>query len=407
MIDRRIVTSRMVRMARMAAVARLAGVARVAWVAWVAAVAVVASGCGGEPEPEAAGSGPGGAAVALLSTDPPEAGFARALGPRPFLFPADHGPHPDYRHEWWYLTGNVESETGRHFGFQVTFFRFAAAPGAPQRPSQWAAHHLWMGHFAVTDTAAGRFHHHERIARGALGLAGAEAEPFRVWLEDWSLAGVAGRFDHLALAVREGDEALSLTLRQVKPLVFQGEGGYSRKGPHPGDASYYYTAPRLEVSGVVETAEGRHAVTGTAWLDREWGTGTLAEGQVGWDWFSIQLADGREMMFYHLRREDGTVDPRSKGAWVDAAGRSRVLGVDDVELEVIGHWRSPDGAARYPSGWRLRYSDEGLDLELTPRLADQELRGGTFRYWEGALEVSGTAHGRPITGVGYGELTGY
>ncbi len=379
-------------------------------VQWIAAAAL-AAGCQGERPPDTVAGDPGdpgGAAVALLSADPGVEGFAQALGPRPFIFPADHGPHPDYRHEWWYLTGNLKTEAGRHFGFQVTFFRFAAAPGEPVgRESQWAAHQLWMGHFAITDTAAGAFHHHERLARGAAGLAGASAAPFSVWVEDWSLEGVDGGFDRQVVAARAGTEALRLDLRQIKPLVFQGEGGYSRKGPQAGDASYYYTAPRLAATGVVETEEGRHEVSGTAWLDREWGTGTLAEGQVGWDWFSIQLDDGRELMYYHLRRDDGGIDPRSKGGWVDGAGRHRVVAGDDVELEVTARWRSPDGAAEYPARWRLRYPAEGLELELVPRIADQELRGGAFRYWEGAIKVTGTSRGEPVSGVGYAELTGY
>lgn len=332
--------------------------------------------------------------------------FRRATGPRGFRFPEDHGPHPDYRHEWWYVTGNVEDDGGRHFGFQVTFFRFAAPPSEGERTSAWATRQLWMAHLAVTDTEAGAFHHEERFARGALGLAGAEAKPFRVWLEDWELTGKEGGFESLQAHLDGEDIGIALELVQEKPLVFQGEEGYSRKGPDPGDASYYYTAPRLRAEGRIRTPEGEHQVRGTAWLDREWGTSTLADDQVGWDWFAIQLEDGRELMFYHLRRADGSIDPRSKGGWVDAAGNHRTVDREAVELQVLEEWKAPDGLARYPSKWRLRYPEEGLDLLVEPVLADQELRG-MFRYWEGAVRVRGSDHDGSVRGVGYAELTGY
>ena len=344
--------------------------------------------------------------VDALGGEEAAAGYARADGPRVFRFPEDHGAHPDYRHEWWYVTGNVEDAEGRHFGFQITFFRFAVAPEPPAAPSAWATRQLWMAHFAITDSAAGTFHHFERLGRGALGLAGARAEPFAVWLDDWRLEGVDSGFDRLRARLAEDGVALDLELEALKPMVFQGEGGYSRKGPEPGNASYYYSVPRLAALGTLETPSGSHDVSGTAWIDREWGSSTLGAGQVGWDWFSVQLDDGTELMFYHLRRADGTIDPRSKGGWVDTAGRHRTVGLEEVELEVLEHWTSPDGEATYPARWRLRFPDEGLELELAPTVADQELRGD-FRYWEGALHGHGTRGGEPVEAVGYGELTGY
>ncbi|MFO8154477.1 MAG: lipocalin-like domain-containing protein [Pseudomonadota bacterium] len=333
-------------------------------------------------------------------------GYARADGPRVFRFPEDHGPHPDHRHEWWYVTGNVEDETGRHFGFQITFFRFAVAPDPPTRPSEWATRQLWMAHFAITDSEAETFHHFERLGRGALGLAGAEASPFAVWLDDWKLVGVDGGFDRFRARLAEEGVTLDLSLEALKPMVFQGDGGYSRKGPKPGNASYYYSVSRLAARGVLETPTGEHVVTGTAWLDREWGSSTLGPEQTGWDWFSIQFDDGTELMFYQLRRADGSIDPRSKGGWVDADGRHRTLTHEDVRMEVLEDWTSPDGEATYPARWRLHYPDEGLELELAPTIADQELRGD-FRYWEGALRGRGTRDGMPVKAVGYGELTGY
>ena len=333
--------------------------------------------------------------------------YARALGPRPLIFPEDHGPHPDYRHEWWYVTGNVETPQERHFGFQVTFFRFALSPEEVERPSGWASRQLWMAHFAVTDTEGETFHHFERLSRGALELAGARADPFAVWLDDWRMDGRPGEgLGALTVQAQAEGVALELELEALKPIVLQGERGYSRKGSHPGNASYYYTLPRLQAEGAVRLDGERHPVRGTAWMDREWGSSTLEEEQTGWDWLSLQLDDGRELMFYHLRRDDGSIDPRSKGGWVDAQGRHTVVGLDDVELEVLETWTSPDGAATYPARWRLRYPDAGLELEIEPVLADQELRSG-FRYWEGAVRARGEAGGEPVSAVGYAELTGY
>ncbi len=342
-----------------------------------------------------------------LSGEPEAAGYARAEGPQPFSFPRDHGAHPDYRHEWWYVTGNLEGDDGRHFGFQVTFFRFALAPEPLQRTSAWATRQLWMAHFTVTDTAGETFHHFQRFARGALGLAGAEADPARVWLEDWALSGAPGAgLDRLHAEAEAQGVGIDLELSAAKPIVRQGDRGYSRKGEAPGNASYYYSVPRLTAEGRITLPDGEHAVEGSAWIDREWGTSALGEDQSGWDWFSVQLDDGRELMFYHLRQADGGTDPRSEGAWIDASGEKRRLSSDEVELEVLERWTSPDGEATYPARWRLRYPAEGLELELEPTLADQELRGG-FRYWEGAIRGEGTVQGSPVRAVGYAELTGY
>lgn len=350
-----------------------------------------------DPEPEAAFDVTG----ALAGEDAAE-GFARVTGPEPLSFPEDHLPHPEYRHEWWYVTGNVEDDTGRHFGFQVTLFRFNVAPDMPERESALATDQLWMAHLAVTDTESGEFHHRERFVRGAAGLAGSTADPFRIHAEDWVMAGDDEAMMPLTLDFPADDLGLSIRLEPRKPLVLQGEKGYSRKGPAPGNASRYYSYTRLAAEGRIDIADRQYAVTGDGWMDREWGTSTLSEDQVGWDWFSVQLDDGRDIMFYHLRREDGTIDPLSKGLLVDAEGESRVLGLDDVELEGRRHWQSPRGG-EYPVAWRMRIPDEDLDLELEAVLDQQEL-DGVFRYWEGAIQVRGR---EGPDGHGYAELTGY
>ncbi len=331
------------------------------------------------------------------------AGFARALVPRALSFPSDHGPHPDFRTEWWYYTGNLRTAAGRRFGFQLTFFRIALAPGAVVRASAWATRQLYFAHFAVSDTAGGRFHAVSRSSREALGLAGASASPFRVWIEDWSAEGDGSS---ARLRASDGDVALDLELSAAKPVVAQGDRGLSRKGPEPGNASFYYSFTRMPARGVVRLGRETLEVSGEAWMDREWSSSALGSGVEGWDWFALQLDDGRELMFYLLRRRDGAIDPFSAGTLVAADGTTRALEPRDVRVETLAHWTSPRSGVRYPARWRLSVPSAALRLEIEPRLADQELIVGT-RYWEGAVAVTGAAAGRPIAGQGYVELVGY
>jgi predicted secreted hydrolase len=336
-------------------------------------------------------------------------GFAQALAPRAFHFPADHGPHPELRTEWWYYTGNLATAAGRRFGFQLTFFRNALAAHPPERASPWATNQIYLAHFTLSDIEAGRFRSFERLERGAAGLAGAVASPFRVWLADWSATGPAA-IPPLRLRAAAGGEAdgaaVDLTLSAGKPPVLEGDHGLSRKGPEPGQASYYYSLPRLPAAGTVRSGGSTFAVSGLAWIDREWSTSSLGRDQVGWDWFSLQLADGRDLMLYRLRRRDGSVEPASSGTLIEADGTSRPLRWSEVALEATGLWTSPRSGARYPAGFHLRLPALGLDLAVRPLLADQEL-DTSFRYWEGAVAITGTDHGAPVSGSGYVELTGY
>ncbi len=336
-------------------------------------------------------------------------GFARALGPKQFTFPNDHGPHPEYKHEWWYFTGNLDTEEGQHFGFQLTFFRIGLAPSSPQRTSAWATNQVLMAHFTVLDVAAERFYSFERFSRGAAGLAGASGAPFRVWLEDWSVEGlraVRHSVPTMHLHAVEGDIAIDLDVSSLKPVVLQGERGLSRKSAELGNASYYYSATKLQTKGVISIEGKPFKVSGFSWMDREWSTSALAKDQVGWDWFGLQLGDGRELMFYQLRKRDGSVDPLSRGTVVNVDGSTRTLTPEDISIEVRDQWRSPRSQARYPSRWRIRIPRHRLDLDIQPYMADQEL-DTSFRYWEGAVSVSGTTHATPVTGSGYVELVGY
>ncbi len=331
-------------------------------------------------------------------------GYAKALKPRIFQFPADHGPHPEFRTEWWYFTGNLETQEERRFGFQLTFFRSALAPTMPERESAWATRQAWLSHFTISDIAGGTFHSFERWSRGALGLAGAQAEPFRVWVKDWT--ATSDRTYPMRLNAAADDVSIDLLLQPGKPPVLQGERGFSRKSAEPGNASYYYSLTRMPASGSITVEGERFAVTGLAWMDREWSTSALGKDQVGWDWFSLQLSDGWDLMLYRLRRKDGTAELASSGTLIDPQGKSRALNLSDFQILSSGEWRSPRSGARYPARWRLRIPREDLDLEVRPLLADQEL-DVSFRYWEGAVSIEGTHRGQPIRGSGYVELTGY
>jgi predicted secreted hydrolase len=365
---------------------------------------IAACGSGG---PESSAEAPMPAALRLGEALTDDARpYERALASRAFDFPGDHGAHPGFRHEWWYFTGNLEGEHDERFGFELTFFRFALVPpGTPlSGESSWRARQVYVAHFAVTDATKGRFHAAERYARGALDLAGAEASSLHVWLEDWSLSSQseAGLWK---MSAADGAYRLDLELRALKPPTPNGEAGLSRKSSEPGNASYYYSIPRLEARGVLaRNAEEQH-VQGFAWFDHEWGSSRLAPEQSGWDWFALQLDDGSELMFYALRRDDGTRDPVSAGTWYAADGMARALAHDAIDIEVVDHWTNAEGD-RYPSGWRLRVPDLDVELAVHPVLAAQELET-TIRYWEGAVDATGTRAGRALAGHGYVELTGY
>lgn len=347
------------------------------------------------------------------------AGYARALEPVIFDFPRDHGPHPDFRNEWWYFTGNLHDDEGGRYGYQLTVFRSALAPVGTERASAWATRQVYMAHLAVGDERSGTFQARDRFARGAAGLAGAAGDPLRVWLEDWEIAGLAPagpgergvlpggsvQLPPVRLRAGEGEIAIDLILEADRPMVLNGAAGLSQKGPSPGNASYYYSAPRLGTRGTVTSGGRRVEVVGTSWLDREWSTSALEGAQVGWDWFALHLSDGRDLMIYLLRQRDGTVSPQSAGTLIGADGTAEHLDLDGIEIDVLDRWRSPAGVT-YPSRWALRIPSAAIVLEIVPMLADQEL-DVAFRYWEGAVFGDGESEGEPVEVEGFVELTGY
>jgi predicted secreted hydrolase len=333
------------------------------------------------------------------------AGYEQATEPRPFRFPRDHGPHPGFRSEWWYFTGNLQSTAGRRFGYELTIFRHALRPGAPARASAWATNQVYLGHFAVTDVGGSDFHYAERQSRHALGLAGAQSEPFRVWIENWSVEAVDNNPSVWRLTATMNDVALALRLRSLKPVVLQGDHGLSQKTPEPGNASYYYSVTRLASEGTLSVNGKSFTLSGESWMDREWSTSALGPDQVGWDWFALQLDDGYELMFYQLRRRNGDRHPSSQGVLVDPKGRVQRVAAHELQIAVDDQWKSSTGTL-YPAHWILTHRSLQLQLDVRPVLANQELTV-SVQYWEGAVDVRGRHRGEPVTGWGYVELTGY
>jgi predicted secreted hydrolase len=322
------------------------------------------------------------------------AGFAPVERGRPLQFPADHGAHPGYRIEWWYVTANLSDAQGRDWGVQWTLFRSALRPG-PDVPG-WNSPNLWMGHAALTGP-----HGHqsgETLARGGIGQAGVEAQPFRAWIDDWSLHSTAGEgLQQLQMQASGRDFRYRLQLDSDGPLVLHGEQGYSVKSGQ-GQASWYYSQPFYRVSGEIEHAGQRHAVSGQAWLDREWSSQPLAADQQGWDWFSLHLDGGAKLMLFRVRQADG--QHYRAGTWIAADGRSQALRGEHIQLGEQAWTRQANGR-KVPTLWRVQVPDHGVDVQVEA-IQPRAWMGTSFPYWEGPVRLKGSPGGR-----GYLEMTGY
>jgi predicted secreted hydrolase len=340
-------------------------------------------------------------------------GFARANEVREFTFPQDYGAHPEYQTEWWYYTGNLATAEDRRFGFQLALFRRAITPTMPERSSDWASNQVYFGDFALTNVADDQFFATNRFSRGAADLSGAAVDPrFRVWVEDWSVTALNDDGSQLRLKAQgetsQGTYSIDLTTTRSKPIIFHGDRGLSRKSADEGNASYYFSQTRLTTEGTITINGQSFPVTGTSWMDQEFSTSVLGKDAVGWDWFSLQLDNQREVMLFYIRMADGSIEPLSKGTLVNADGTTTTLDLDDYKIEVLDHWTSPRTGAIYPSGWRIDINTPTglLSLEVQPLIKNQELNSVTA-YWEGASRVTGTDNGQPVTGYGYVEMTGY
>ena len=321
------------------------------------------------------------------------AGFADVTPGTPITFPADHGPHPAYRIEWWYVTANLQDANGASYGVQWTLFRQAMEPGDT---TGWSSPQVWMGHAAAT--SADKHYFAEKLARGGIGQAGAEAAPFRAWIDDWTFAtsNAATGVTSATLTAGGNDFSYTLQLASERPMVLHGDAGYSRKSPQ-GQASYYFSQPFFDVTGTL-TLDGKPiAVTGRAWMDREWSSQPLAAHQKGWDWFSLHLAGGEKLMLFQLR-EEAQPGFRS-GSWIAADGKVTPLASDDIELTPRDYANM--AGKTLPVAWNVKVKSRNLDIATRP-LNRQSWMKTLFAYWEGPITFSGTQ-----AGEGYLEMTGY
>jgi predicted secreted hydrolase len=312
----------------------------------------------------------------------------------------------------------LRASSGRRFGYELTFFRIGLKPGDPQpKPglSRWRGHELFPAHFAITDIDGQTFFHEQRMAREALGMGSAATQRLEVKSGPWEvrgtplgLTGMERMTLHASVEGERGKEALELTQVPLKVPAVHGEGGVSRKAACASCTSHYYSFSRLQTAGTLVFDGRRYAVSGTSWMDHEFGSGELQRDQAGWDWFSIQLDDGRELMLYRLRQKNGSVTPQSSGSLVTRDGGVRHLPLSAFTLDADARWTSPHTGAEYPSAWHVRVPSAGIDLELRPAVADQELAdpSGTS-YWEGAVDAFDAARPARRLGAGYVELTGY
>jgi len=335
--------------------------------------------------------------------------WGQAIGPWKWVFPRDHGSHPEFRTEWWYFTGNLTDSFKKRFGYQLTFFRQGVLFKANDPSHPWAIRDVYLAHFTLTDVSAGQFWFSDRASRKGPGLSGATEDGMDVWLLNW-MAKMEG--NKIKLEARHQEMELSLDLVPRKPLVFHGKNGLSQKGPMEGQASYYFSYTDLEAKGFMKTPPSQTPirVNGKSWFDHEFGSNQLTPDQAGWDWFSLHLSEGQDLMVYFLRRKDGTVEPSSSGTLVTRSGDPIHLKLSDINVEVVDYWKSPKSGGRYPSRWKMKVPSARIEMEISSLVPSQELltEGSTgVIYWEGAVAGKGTSAGRPITCEGYVELTGY
>jgi predicted secreted hydrolase len=346
------------------------------------------------------------ASAQMIMPDTSINGFMRAIDPWDWQFPHDYGAHPRFQTEWWYYTGNLADETGRRFGYQFTIFRRAITPVNYESTSEWRTDQVYMAHLTLTDVADGAFYQEQRFSREGVGLAGAVVRPrFRVWLENWQVVAQDDSAIQTTITADMDHIAIHLNLEQIKPPALQGDNGLSPKSDEPGKASYYYSFSRLLTGGTITLDGAVFDVSGTTWMDHEFGTDALGDDALGWDWFGLHLDDGRDLMLGQIRLNSGGNDLAFGGLLVDSDGHTRHLESGDFSITAQNHWTSPHTSAVYPAGWNVTV-DPGdsppVNLVLRPLISDQELYGSGVAYWEGAVQITGD-----VNGYGYAELTGY
>jgi len=342
----------------------------------------------------------------LLLSQPLAAQYRTALPGYRYEFPRDHFNHSEFQTEWWYYTGNLKSADGHRFGYELTLFRQTVSRD-PAKAGAWRVHDLYLAHLALSDLDGGKFYHAERTNRSGPGIA-AVSESGRIWNGNWQIQWHGSDQELNAIDQRF---QLHFSLHSEKPPVIHGENGVSQKAKGPGRASHYISLTRLATSGAIELGNKKFEVTGLSWMDHEFFTHQLDANQTGWDWLSLQLDARTELMLFHIRRKDGSIDPYSAGTYIDAAGKTTHLRSSDFKLEPVGEkWKSPASAATYPIHWKIAIPKLGIELEATTPLASQELTGNTKlspNYWEGAIVLTGHRNSQSLSGAGYLEMTGY
>ena len=333
--------------------------------------------------------------------------WLKALPGWEYVFPRDHFAHSDFKTEWWYFTGNLRDESGRRFGYQITFFRHGVRPPSARggTTSRFVVDDLKFAHFALTDVQRKRFRFHQKISRGAFGEAGFGSADRIAWIDDWSLELQDG--NTFRIHAKGSDAELALSLTPMKPWAVHGENGVSTKAAAPGHASHYYSTTRMETRGQLTVDSQNIAVEGESWFDHEWATNQLTPEQAGWDWFSLQFDDGTELMLYQMRLRNGGVEPASSGTWITRDGSVQHLAHGSYTLTASEFWRSEATGARYPVGWTLAVPHLDLQLRITTPVKAQELALKPVSYWEGMIDAEGSRAGRPVRAHGYLELTGY
>jgi predicted secreted hydrolase len=338
------------------------------------------------------------------STFAAQTAFQPALPGYDFSFPRDHGTHDEYKTEWWYYTGHLDTDGGKRYGFELTFFRAGIVPPGEAAKTRWDLRNLSLAHFAITDVGSSEFRYYEKLNRSSPFSAGAATGTLDVFNEGWRAVTLADGSSRIM--AYGGKDAIDLVMTSRKAPAIHGENGLSIKAEGAGYASHYYSMTRLEVRGRVNGANCH----GQAWMDHEFGSSGLRESQQGWDWFSIQLDNDAELMLYQIRRKDGTPDAPSSGSLISSEGNVIHIRREQMVITPLGSWHSTKSGATYPMGWRVAIPSFGISLVLQAVMKDQELvtRSSTrVTYWEGAVDVAGSFSNVAVNGRGYVEMTGY
>lgn len=318
--------------------------------------------------------------------------FAQVDGSHELTFPTDHGPHDDYMTEWWYITSVLKTDEGREFGVQFTIFRRALTPD-PRSENSWDSGQVYMAHVALSDVSRRKHYDEERISREHPELAGVSTKPFRAFVENWSVSSISSEFSPLALRFQADSFAVDLRMSQTKPIVLQGEDGYSIKSSE--HASYYYSIPRMATEGSLTVGESSYQVHGLSWMDREWSSGLLGRQYEGWYWFALSLEDGRDLIFFSLRDRDTGIDANRMASWIEANGTTTPIARDSWSVKPIRYWN------QWPVEWELSIGNSRFDV--VAKFENQEM-DTRISYWEGIVDIKKDS---TVVGSGYMELTGY